>query len=55
MTKQIKSKIIIIERLQTITTAKIEEILAAKFGKIVRWAIIDCIEESLKLSVTYLV
>jgi hypothetical protein len=55
MTKQIKSKIVNIERLQTITTAKIEEILAVKFGEIVRWAIVDCTKERLKLSVTYIV
>jgi hypothetical protein len=55
MAKQIKSDIILIKRFNPITTAKIEEILAVKFGEIIRWAIVDCSNVELKLSVTYLI
>jgi hypothetical protein len=55
MPREIKSDITYIKRFNPINTAKIEEILAAKFGEIVRWAIVDCTDGELKLSITYLV
>jgi hypothetical protein len=55
MSKQIKSDIIVIQRFNPITAAKIEKILAAKFGEIVRWAIVDCTDLKIKLTVTYLI
>jgi hypothetical protein len=54
MPKQIVSDIVYIDRINPITTAKIEEILAERFGEIIRWAIIECSEPKLKISITYL-
>jgi hypothetical protein len=54
MPKEIKSDITYIKQFNPISTAKIEEILAAKFGEIIRWAIVDCSDGVLKLSITYL-
>ena len=53
MNNQIVSDIAIIEKPREFTTQNIEHILETQYGKLIRWAIIDVLDNKLKISVTY--
>lgn len=53
MNNQIVSDIAIIEKPREFTTQNIEQILETQYGKLIRWAIIDVLDNKLKISVTY--
>ncbi len=53
MNNQIVSDIAIIEKPSEFTTQNIEQILETQYGKLIRWAIIDVLDNKLKISVTY--
>lgn len=53
MNNQIVSDIAIIEKPSEFTTQNIEQILEKQYGKLIRWAIIDVLDNKLKISVTY--
>lgn len=53
MNNQIVSDIAIIEKPGEFTTQNIEQILETQYGKLIRWAIIDVLDNKLKISVTY--
>lgn len=53
MNNQIVSDIAIIEKPSEFTTQNIEQILETQYGKLIRWAIIEVLDNKLKISVTY--
>ncbi|MBD5403050.1 hypothetical protein HDR58_09715 [bacterium] len=53
MNNQIVSEVISIQKPDNMDVATIEEILQNTYGEIIRWAIIDIVEESLKINLTF--
>ena len=51
--KSILSDVIFIDLPSLLDTNTIENVLRTKYGELVRWAILDVLDDKLKISVTY--
>ena len=50
---QICSDIVLIDKPEIVSTEIIENVLINRFGSIIRWAVIEVLDNELKLCVTY--
>ncbi len=50
---QICSDIVLIDKPEIVSTVTIEKVLTNRFGSIIRWAVIEVLDNELKLCITY--
>lgn len=50
---QICSDIVLIDKPKDVTTESIETLLTSRFGSVIRWAVIEALQNELKLCITY--
>lgn len=53
MENDINTDVVYINKLDNITSDNIESVLLNLYGNIIRWAVIDIVDDKLKVDVTY--